>query len=90
MQRLSKTQFQKYRPSGSQKRFRLGIQAPLPGDFAAICEKLRIPISDADVKGGLFMDGERVQDSDIPDLEAQWLHTERRQLSKLDPIPSDS
>jgi len=62
----------KYRKQGKQKHFRLGIAAPLPYDFVAICEKAKIPLDKLDIAGGLLVDGEPV-DQTIEDIGGKWL-----------------
>ncbi|GLB44552.1 putative RNA pseudouridylate synthase [Lyophyllum shimeji] len=62
-----------YRASGPKKRFRLGISAPLPADFVKICIDSEIPLAPAEVHGGVFIDGELVEDGKVPDLGGSWM-----------------
>jgi hypothetical protein len=66
---------QRYKRSGGSKRCRLGISAPLPVDFIKVCSDLGIPVDPGDVKGGLSVDGERVEldNEDIDALDGRWL-----------------
>ncbi|OJA14457.1 hypothetical protein AZE42_06746 [Rhizopogon vesiculosus] len=61
----------RYKKTGPSKHFRLGIGAPLPRDFLTICRDAGIPLDPTYVDGGLFVDGQGVDD--IPDLEGRWL-----------------
>ncbi|OAX37834.1 pseudouridine synthase [Rhizopogon vinicolor AM-OR11-026] len=61
----------RYKKTGPSKHFRLGIGAPLPRDFLTICRDAEIPLDPTYVDGGLFVDGQGVDD--IPDLEGRWL-----------------
>ncbi|KAF8637100.1 hypothetical protein AX17_003005 [Amanita inopinata Kibby_2008] len=66
------TSFFKYKASGSHKRFRLGVRAPPPQDFLRICADTQINLNSIDIRGGLFVDGEPVQDGRIPDVDGYW------------------
>ncbi|KAG0699617.1 pseudouridine synthase [Suillus ampliporus] len=61
----------RYRKTGPGKHFRLGIGAPLPKDFLAVCRDAGIPLDHTYVDGGLSLDGQHV--GDISDLEGRWL-----------------
>ncbi|KAJ8586245.1 pseudouridine synthase [Rhizopogon salebrosus TDB-379] len=61
----------RYRKAGPSKHFRLGIGAPLPKDFLTICKDAGIPLDPTYVDGGLYVDGQGVDD--VPDLEGRWL-----------------
>jgi hypothetical protein len=65
--------FFRYKKSGSSKRFRLGITAPLPKDFLKACSELMIPLDWEDTQGGLFVDGVRVQEGEVPDIDGRWM-----------------
>ncbi|TEB33711.1 pseudouridine synthase [Coprinellus micaceus] len=74
----------KYRSGGPQKRFRLGIQAPLPADWVGLCQKLKLPIPSSEVNGGLSINGEPIQDTEIAGVDGRWLLNEqRRGMDKL-------
>ncbi|KAH7919460.1 pseudouridine synthase [Leucogyrophana mollusca] len=62
----------RYRKSGPSKHFRLGIAAPLPRDFVAICKDASIPLDKLDITGGLFVDNEPVAE-EVADVEGRWL-----------------
>jgi len=47
---------QSYRQFGSHKRFRVGVTAPLPPYFVQACSKLRIPLTDEFIEGGVRID----------------------------------
>ncbi|KAH7907655.1 pseudouridine synthase [Hygrophoropsis aurantiaca] len=64
----------RYRKSGSSKHFRLGIAAPLPRDFVTICKDAGIPLDNLDIQGGVFVDGEQVDDT-VADVEGKWLRS---------------
>ncbi|THH28141.1 hypothetical protein EUX98_g6043 [Antrodiella citrinella] len=49
-----------YRYSPNGKRQRVTVMAPLPGYFTRLCAKIGIPLSKEHVKGGVWIDGERV------------------------------
>ncbi|KAF8064255.1 pseudouridine synthase [Lyophyllum atratum] len=65
--------FFQYRAAGPKKRFRLGISAPLPADFLKICQDSGIKVDPAEVNGGVFIDGARVDDGKVPELEGSWM-----------------
>jgi len=69
----SHVSFFRYRKSGPNKRFRLGITAPLPKDFLKLCSDMTLPLAQDDVKGGLFVDGVRVTEGEVPDLGGRWI-----------------
>ncbi|KAH8102681.1 pseudouridine synthase [Cristinia sonorae] len=48
----------RYAPGG--KRLRVSVVAPLPGYFIRLCAKADIPLSKDQVKGGVWIDGERI------------------------------
>jgi hypothetical protein len=66
---------QRYRRTGPQRRFRLGITAPLPPLFVALCHAFEMPIPEGYVRGGVYIDGVRVMSEGgaIPELEGRWL-----------------
>jgi len=66
------TSFFKYRASGPHKRFRLGVCAPVPSDFLKICADMQINVTSLCVKGGLFVDGEPVEDGKVAAVEGYW------------------
>ncbi|KAF9643496.1 pseudouridine synthase, partial [Thelephora ganbajun] len=49
----SHVSFHSYRQFGRYKRFRVGITAPLPPYFAQACKKLKIPLEDELIEGGV-------------------------------------
>jgi len=65
--------FIRYKRTGENKRFRLGITSPLPSDFLKICVDMGISakLNRREVTGGLFSDGEPVQE--LPEVEGRWL-----------------
>jgi len=69
----SEVSFLKFRKTGSSKEFRLRIRAPLPDDFLNVCREAQIPISDNDVRGGLFVDDEVVELGSVPDVGGRWI-----------------
>jgi hypothetical protein len=71
LESFSYTRTQRYRKAGPSKHFRLGIGAPLPKDFLTICKDAGIPLDPTYVDGGLYVDGQGVDD--VPDLEGRWL-----------------
>ena len=50
---------QGYRRSGPHKRFRIGVTAPLPPYFVQACQKLKIPLTDELIDGGVRIDDVR-------------------------------
>ncbi|KAF9463403.1 pseudouridine synthase [Collybia nuda] len=68
----SEISFYRYRVTGPNKRFRLGVRAPLPMDFLTICQDLKIQVNRADAKGGIFVDGLFVEDGKLPDVGGYW------------------
>jgi hypothetical protein len=46
----------------------------LPSDFRKTCSELGIELRSEEVKGGLFVDGERKEDWQIPDVDGQSIH----------------
>ena len=62
--------------SGKHKQIRLGVTAPLPQDFVAVCEAagLRNAIPVDYLTGAIVMDGEQVPlDKEIAGLGGRWL-----------------
>ena len=47
---------QSYRQTGNRKRFRIGVTAPLPPYFVQACQKLRLPLTDELINGGVRID----------------------------------
>ncbi|PFH47445.1 hypothetical protein AMATHDRAFT_6747 [Amanita thiersii Skay4041] len=64
--------FFKYRPSGPHKRFRLGIRAPLPEDFVRICTNAQISLNSISIEGGIFVNGNFVQDGRVSEVGGYW------------------
>ncbi|KAG8949352.1 hypothetical protein FRC03_000370, partial [Tulasnella sp. 419] len=48
----------RYKKEGRKKQFKLSIVAPLPPDFVKICRNLDIPLTRADLEGGVLVDDE--------------------------------
>jgi len=65
--------FYRYKKTGTNKRFRLGITSPLPKDFLKICIDMGIAprLDRREVMGGLFADG--IPQKELPDVEGKWL-----------------
>ncbi|KIM89896.1 hypothetical protein PILCRDRAFT_812677 [Piloderma croceum F 1598] len=65
--------FMRYKKTGLNKQFRLGVTSPLPVDFLKICVDMGISakLEKREVTGGLFVDDEPVQE--IQDVEGRWL-----------------
>jgi len=70
---LHMSSFQRYRQTGLNKRFRLGIRAPLPVDFLKICTDLDIQVERHEAEGGLFVDGVFVKGGEMVDVDGRWL-----------------
>jgi len=74
----SQISFYRYRPAGSQKRFRIRIYAPLPPDFFGICAEGSIPVGKFERLGGLFVhrrknhDFQYVAENEIPEVDGYW------------------
>lgn len=68
--------FQRYRASGPSKRFRLGICAPLPPDFLALCVKSGIKVDTVEAKGGLSIDDVFLNEKQIQELDGSWVHAD--------------
>ncbi|THU77223.1 pseudouridine synthase, partial [Dendrothele bispora CBS 962.96] len=66
--------FFRYRKNGGKKRFRLGIQAPLPEQFLQLCLKAGIKFDPELAQGGVFIDNKPVEDGRVPELDGQYLH----------------
>ncbi|KAI0689177.1 pseudouridine synthase [Cytidiella melzeri] len=64
--------FFRYRTTGQNKRFRLGIMAPLPPSFVALCQRVDIPIPEEYIEGGVYVDGEREESGILDDIEGRW------------------
>jgi hypothetical protein len=64
--------FFKYRASGPQKRFRLGIRAPIPQDLLRICADAQIKTDSLDAQGGILVDKNVVQDGQLPEVGGYW------------------
>ncbi|KAK7441825.1 hypothetical protein VKT23_016487 [Stygiomarasmius scandens] len=70
----SRLSFYRYKKTGGSKRFRLGVQAPLPAHFLRLCLKAGIKFDPELVKGGVFLDDVLVEDGRVPQLNGQYLH----------------
>jgi len=64
---------QRYRRDGLRKRFRLTIAAPLPADFAKVCQDVNLSLPEGVIEGGAFIDGERLEGDGTTSEEGQWL-----------------
>ncbi|KAA1473899.1 pseudouridine synthase [Dentipellis sp. KUC8613] len=69
----SHVSFFRYRKDGPSKRFRLGITAPLPDDFVRVCRDVGIPLDQDVVRGGVYVDGVRVPDGAVPEVDGLWI-----------------
>ncbi|KAI9437724.1 pseudouridine synthase [Lactarius indigo] len=69
----SSISFWRYRRTGTRKRFRLTIVAPLPADFIKVCREMGLQPPDIAIQGGVFVDGEYVGEGEIPDVGGRWL-----------------
>ncbi|KAG2005847.1 tRNA-pseudouridine synthase [Coprinopsis cinerea AmutBmut pab1-1] len=67
--------FVRYRQRGPQKRFRLGINAPLPAHFVEACKAFRIELP-KECEGGLSINGEPIPETTIPELDGHYLRQE--------------
>ncbi|KIK57540.1 hypothetical protein GYMLUDRAFT_752244 [Collybiopsis luxurians FD-317 M1] len=70
----SEISFHRFRPTGKPKRINLTVRAPLPHHFLQLCRYAGIelpPNASTLVEGGLFIDGQPVQD--VPDLDGFWV-----------------
>ena len=63
----------RYKTSGPNKRFRLGVCAPLPDDFLRICIASGIKVPLAVNKRGVSIDGTFIDDGCISDLDGRWV-----------------
>lgn len=64
---------QRYKKTGANKRFRIGITSPLPRDFLKICMDAGITGLDRrEVMGGLFADG--IPYKELPEVEGKRLY----------------
>jgi len=54
---LSLHQYRREAESSEGKRFRLTVRAPLPPEFVGICESARLKLTEAERKGGVWVDG---------------------------------
>lgn len=68
----SSISFWRYRRKGFSKRFRLTISAPLPADFVKMCRKMNFSLHEDVIKGGAFVDGQRLLGDKIPGVEGRW------------------
>ncbi|VDB95274.1 unnamed protein product [Peniophora sp. CBMAI 1063] len=68
--RLSVTRFRRTGPS---KRLQLTIGAPLPPEWIAFCNFLGIELPPELVEGGVWVDGQRVADGRVPELDGEWI-----------------
>ncbi|GJE86507.1 RNA pseudouridine synthase [Phanerochaete sordida] len=94
----------RYRKTGANKRFRLGLVAPLPQYFVEMCEALQIPIPEEYLRARLRVDGVEVESGVLEDMEGRLVgdYGERVVVSDasespdsedrevLEPIPPDS
>ena len=69
---------QSYRQLGSHKRFRIGVTAPLPPYFVQACKKLKIPLADELIEGGVCINDVRQDVSHLREGEGtengmRWL-----------------
>ncbi|KAJ3778517.1 pseudouridine synthase [Lentinula raphanica] len=67
----SLTFVKRFRRNGKPKRLNLAITAPLPPDFQELCRRVGIQVPSHLKEGGLFVDGQPV--NDVPDLDGVWI-----------------
>ncbi|KAI0036952.1 hypothetical protein K488DRAFT_81693 [Vararia minispora EC-137] len=65
--------FIRYRKTGPHKQLQFEIRAPIPRYWVDFCNKLAIPLEDDMLEGGVWIDGERCLDKNVPDLEGKWV-----------------
>ncbi|KZV70700.1 pseudouridine synthase [Peniophora sp. CONT] len=68
--RISVTRFRRTGPS---KRLQLTIGAPLPPNWIELCNFLGIALPPELIEGGVSVDGERVADGRVPELDGEWV-----------------
>ena len=64
---------QRYWRTNPQKQFHFEIRAPIPEYWADFCNKLGISLDSDILEGGVWIDGKRALDENIPDLEGRWV-----------------
>ncbi|KAH9961593.1 pseudouridine synthase [Russula dissimulans] len=69
----SSISFWRYRRDGLRKRFRLTIAAPLPADFAKVCQDVNLSLPEGVIEGGAFIDGERLEGDGTTSEGGQWV-----------------
>nr|GAT43612.1 pseudouridine synthase [Mycena chlorophos] len=71
--------FFRYRKAGPDRRFRVRVVAPVPNDFHQLCKEAQLPLTETELRGGLFMQNkpyeeyEEVQSGRIASLK--WVQT---------------
>ncbi|KAF4586139.1 RluA Pseudouridine Synthase [Pleurotus pulmonarius] len=66
-------EFDRFRKSGPNKHLRLGLRSPLPSDFLKLCSDLSIRIDPEYARGGIYVDGHRIDGPLLTDLDGRWL-----------------
>ena len=66
---LALQKYRKHKP----KQFRLGIAAPVPQYFVEVCTRFELPLDEKYITGGIYVDGERVEDGVVDDVGGRWL-----------------
>ena len=75
---ISFPHIQSYRQRKHNKRFRIGVTAPLPPYFVQACKKLKIPLTDEFIDGGVRIDDVQqdisfLREGEGTDNDMRWL-----------------
>ncbi|KAK0467214.1 pseudouridine synthase [Desarmillaria tabescens] len=62
---------ERFRSSGPNKRYKLGIRSPMPPEFFKVCSHIGIDISPENRRGGVFIDGLSAEDAE--NMDGAWM-----------------
>ncbi|KAI0084734.1 pseudouridine synthase, partial [Irpex rosettiformis] len=68
----SYVELSRYRQTGPHRHLRLGITSPLPYNFISLCRLAELPLPEGSIDGGVCVDGVKVGDGAVEELEGVW------------------
>ncbi|SJL03973.1 uncharacterized protein ARMOST_07330 [Armillaria ostoyae] len=68
---LTECSIQRFKSSGPNKRYKLGIRSPMPPEFFKVCSHIGIDISPENRRGGVFIDD--LSAEDMEKIDGAWM-----------------
>ncbi len=68
---LTECLMQRFKSSGPNKRYKLGIRSPMPPEFFKVCSHIGIDISPENRRGGVFIDD--LSAEDMENMDGVWM-----------------